>query len=85
MLVQSHEGFLRLLPALPPAWPEGALEGVRVRGGFRLSFRWEAGRVVEGRLFSSLGGPVTLLLNGETIRLETAAGETYPLPVSGRI
>lgn len=85
MLVQSHEGFLHLLPALPPAWPEGALEGVRVRGGFRLSFRWEAGRVVEGTLFSSLGGPVTLLLNGETVRLETAAGETCPLPMSGRI
>ncbi len=81
MLVQSHTGTIRLLPALPPSWPSGALENVRLRGGFRLSFRWAEGKVTEGRLTSTLGGPVRLRIDGATQTLDTQPGETYPLSV----
>jgi alpha-L-fucosidase 2 len=45
MIVQSWGGEIRLLPALPSAWPEGSLRGVRARGGVELDIDWAAGRV----------------------------------------
>ena len=41
MLVQSWGGEIRVLPALPKDWPEGRIDGVRVRGGAELSIRWK--------------------------------------------
>lgn len=81
MLVQSHGDRIALLPALPPDWSEGALEGVRVRGGFILSFRWKDSRVTEGTVLSRLGGDARLQVNGNTVCIETKPGQTYPLPV----
>lgn len=81
LLVQSHEGIIHLLPALPPSWTEGRLEGVRVRGGFVLSFAWENGKVTEGNLFSRLGGTASLMLNGQLCSLKTEPGAAYALPV----
>ena len=81
MLVQSHDGVIRLLPALPPDWSEGRSEGVRVRGGFSLSFAWKDGHVTEGTITSRLGGTAELWLNGQSFRLDTEPGQTLPLPV----
>ncbi len=49
-LVQSHDGVLRVLPALPAAWPDGRVQGVRARGGIRVDVAWSAGRVRSIRL-----------------------------------
>ena len=47
MLLQSHAGTIDLLPALPPAWPEGEVSGLRARGGSTIGIKWREGRVTE--------------------------------------
>lgn len=45
MLVQSHEGFIRVLPACPAEWGRGSVRGAKARGGWEVDFEWEGGRV----------------------------------------
>jgi alpha-L-fucosidase 2 len=64
MLLQSHEGELHLLPTLPEAWKSGEIRGLCARGGFAADMKWENGRLVSGRIHSSLGGPCRLRTKG---------------------
>ena len=57
MLVQSHTGEIRLLPALPAAWPAGSVTGLRARGGVTLDLVWKAGRLDSAVLRSTLAEP----------------------------
>lgn len=55
MLMQSHDGRIDLLPALPEQWASGRFTGVCARGGFELDFTWKDGKLVELKLLSKAG------------------------------
>lgn len=65
MLVQSHEGFINLLPALPDAWKsEGSISGLRVRGNGSVDMRWQDGKVAAFQLHSPRKGTWKVKWNG---------------------
>lgn len=77
MLVQSSPEEIELLPALPAAWREGHVSGLRARGGFEVDVTWRDGRVVRAEV-RSVGGRTTRLRYGATVQLVTFADSAAP-------
>ena len=77
MLLQSHDGAVHLLPALPDAWAEGEVNGLRARGAFVVDMKWSKGELTEAAISSRIGGKLRLRsyvpLRGDG--LFTATGE----------
>ncbi|HEY4209064.1 MAG TPA: glycoside hydrolase N-terminal domain-containing protein [Puia sp.] len=79
MLVQSQEGVVELLPALPHALPRGEVKGICARGGYVLDLRWEGGQLQDVHVQSKKGGSCVLRYKDRTMRLDTKAGGRYHL------
>jgi alpha-L-fucosidase 2 len=60
MLVQSHDGAVHLLPALPGAWKTGSVSGIVARGGFEIAMKWQDGELTEAAVLSKHGGNLRL-------------------------
>jgi alpha-L-fucosidase 2 len=65
MLLQSHDGTITLLPALPAAWSEGKATGLCARGGFTVDMEWKDGKVTNYRIFSFESRKAQVRVNGE--------------------
>lgn len=76
MLVQSHEGFIRLLPALPSEWKQGKVSGLCCRGGFEISsLEWSEGAITKCDILSHNGGTLRVLIDGKMEEFNTSKGE----------
>ena len=64
MIIQSHEGYINLLPAIPDTWREGEVKGVKARGNFTVDMQWKDGRVTAYSVRSSKPQKVKVKVNG---------------------
>jgi alpha-L-fucosidase 2 len=88
MLIQSHMGQIHLLPALPQAWPNGEIMGIRARGGFEVDMKWNEGELTQAVILSDKGSdcmlrtekPVTVKQGGKKVNVEKIENGVVSFP-----
>jgi alpha-L-fucosidase 2 len=81
MLLQSHAGEIHLLPALPKAWADGEVRGLRARGGVEVDMTWSAAKIVKATLRPSVTGTFRVRTqgDGQARSVSLVAGKPYEL------
>ncbi|KPL16970.1 MAG: alpha-L-fucosidase [Bacteroides sp. SM23_62] len=79
MLLQSHAGYVELLPALPEAWETGKVKGLMARGGFQVDMKWKDGTLVSARVLSKLGNPLNIRYGDSSASFEMDKGQVLNL------
>jgi len=85
MLLQSQNGEIDLLPALPRTIATGRITGLRARGGFEIDITWDGGKLVEATIRSKLGRPCKVRCGRKAIELKTDAGKAYRLDAALKV
>lgn len=91
-LLQSQAGRVKLLPALPAAWPTGRVTGLRARGGFEVSIEWHECKLVDATILSRSGLPLRIETSGmvitcdtQDVHARTENGETVINTIAGAV
>jgi alpha-L-fucosidase 2 len=79
MLLQSHAGSIEFLPALPSAWPDGSVRGLRARGNLEVDIRWQSGHANSATLRAGSGGTFTVRAPAGQRIASIAGAEDLPL------
>ena len=79
MLLQSQLGEIHLLPALPDAWKEGFIKGLRARGGFTVDQWWKDGKLTEAVIKPDFSGAATVRYGNRTLTLNFISGKSVTL------
>lgn len=83
MLLQSHDGYIHLLPALPPSWNTGRVTGLRARGDFWVDITWKQGHLTGAHILAKSGGmckircatPLAIRCEGQSIEQHRQSGD----------
>ncbi len=79
MLLQSHNGVIQLLPALPAAWRSGRVRGLRARGAVRIDMDWDDGCLTQAVLLADRAGEYRVMVGGDIQTVQLEAGVGYRL------
>ena len=82
LFLQSHTGPLQLLPALPSAWTDGHIHGLRARGNFTVDIDYAGGKLTKAVITSGSGEPCEVIYQGQTIDFPTRAGGRYTVTLT---
>lgn len=77
MLLQSHGGYIEILPSLPDAWASGSFKGIKARGNFEIEAEWDNGEITSLKITSGSGNDCIIKYNGKISSFPTTAGTTY--------
>ncbi|HCC71674.1 MAG TPA: hypothetical protein DEQ09_11060, partial [Bacteroidales bacterium] len=85
MLIQSHNGYIEFLPALPDSWPEGTFRGLKARGAFEIDLEWEENDWTKAIISSQKGisctvksrSRISVLLDNQKIKVKKHDGDLY--------
>ncbi len=84
MLLQSYNGELHFLPALPATWPNGSVSGLRARGGITVGMEWREGNLLQASVSGKFSKPCTVIYPPENCRIVDPMGRNVPIKRHGQ-
>lgn len=85
MLLQSHEGIIHLLPALPKEWNRGSFQGVKARGAFEVDMKWSDGKITHVKLLSQAGKSIRFKADGEFFVMSNGKAVKHQVETDGSL
>lgn len=82
MLMQSHMGFIHLLPALPDVWKDGSVSGICAKGNFEVSIEWKNGKLINASIYSKSGIPCNIRYGNKQLSFKTEKNRKYLIGIT---